>query len=486
MRDSPRRARGVLLVVSLATGLSALSSASINLALPEMGGDLGLDIGSTGWIVTSYLVAATVFLLVAGRIGDLVGHRAVYLAGFALFGAASAVCAAAPGFPALLAGRVLQGLGGAMAMATGPALLTTSFAARHRGRALGTLSTAIYAGLTAGPLLGGWILAVAGWRWIFALNVPMAAAILVLARRLLPGAGPPSRETLPRPPFDLGGAAALAAGLPLLLFALSRGHDLGWGSPSVVAGFAAGAALLAAFVGIEARVPHPLLDLSLFRSRVFSGAALAAAGNYAALFIPIILLPYYLTQARSMDAARAGLLLSTQPLVMALVASPSGRLSDRIGSRGLASGGMLVLAAGIAGLAALGAETPPWVVAVLLAVVGLGTGVFISPNSSALMGAAPRSRQGVAGGVMAVSRNLGMVAGVAAATSLFAAAGGRAGTSWAEGDIHALRVAMAAAAGVALLGAGASALRGPRPPSARSTRGARPPGSGRFPEPAGG
>ncbi len=444
----------VLMVVSVATFIAAMSAASVNLALPHVGADLGIPIADTSWVVTSYLLAATVLLMVSGRLGDLVGHKRIYLAGFVLFGGASTVCALADGLPLLVAGRVLQGVGASLSMSTGPALLTTSFPGRERGKALGRLSTAIYAGLTVGPMLGGFLLGVLSWRWIFGLNLPAAFVILALGWRYLPQS---ERRTVP---FDRAGAATLIGGLPLLLFAVAEGHRLGWGSPVIQVSASVGLALMLGFLWVESRVEHPLLDLGMFRSRIFSGATFSAAGNYIALFIPIILLPFYLKEALQFSPVRTGLVLSAQPLVMALVASPAGRLSDRIGSRGLATGGLLVLTGGLVGLTTLTLHSSPWIVAAWFAVMGLGTGVFIAPNSSALMGAAPRAKQGIAGGVMALARSSGMLLGVAGATTLFQIGGGQTGGTWGPTEIQALRLALMAAVAVCLASALAAAMRG--------------------------
>ena len=449
----------VLMVVSVATFIAAMSAASVNLALPHVGSDLGISIADTSWVVTSYLLAATVLLMVAGRLGDVLGHKRVYLAGFVLFGAGSLVCAVAGGLPVLVAGRVVQGIGASLSMSVGPALLTTSFPGRERGKAMGRLSTAIYAGLTVGPMLGGLLLGVLGWRWIFGLNIPAAAIILALGWRYLP------RGERNAVPFDRVGAVTLIGGLPLLLFAIAEGHRLGWTSPLILASAATGLILMVTFVWVESRVSHPLLDLGLFRSRIFSGATLSAAGNYIALFIPIILLPFYLKEALFFSPVRTGLVLSAQPLVMALVASPSGRLSDRIGSRGLATGGLLLLAGGLLGLTTLTLDSSPLVVAAWFALMGLGTGIFIAPNSSALMGAAPRAKQGIAGGVMAFARSSGMLLGVAGATTLFQVGGGHTGGSWGPSEIQALRLALMAAVAVCVASALAAAMRGKAAPS---------------------
>jgi len=449
--------RAVLAVVGLGTFFSALSGSSVNLALPALTRSFGLAVDSAGWVVNAFLLPVTVLLLVAGRASDLLGHRRLYLAGFALVGLGSLGCALSPGFFPLIAARALQGTGGAMVMATGPALLTTTVPGERRGWALGMLATATYSGLTLGPIVGGWVLAGLGWRWIFVLNVPVVAIVIATGRRFLP-----ARRGADSVVFDWPGTVTLLTGLPLLLLALVEGRDLGWTSPWVLASAAGGMTLLALFFVVEKRSPGPLLDLRLFRSYVFLGATLSAIGNYVALFVPIILMPFYLMNGLGLPAPMAGLLLSAQPLAMALVASFSGRLSDRVGSRGLATGGLLLASMGLLGMSTVGAATAGWAVSGWLAVMGFGTGIFISPNSSALMGAAPPHQQGVAGAVLAVARNLGMIGGVALGTTIFSAAGGRGAGRWAAPDFAALRLALFVAAGVSFASAMAAALRGGR------------------------
>ncbi len=447
----------VLLIVGLGTLLSAMGGSTVTLALPELGNDLGITLQQAGWIMESFLLAVTVLLLAAGRAADLLGHGRVYLTGFALFGVTSLICGLAGDFRLLVGARVLQGIAAALVMATGPALLTLSFPPQQRGRALGNLSTATYIGLTLGPPLGGWLVSALGWRWVFYLNVPVALVVVAIGLRALPKAPPRERTGV-----DWGGLALLVVGMPLVLAAVAEGRSWGWTSAWTLGCAGLGLVALAAFVVVETRVAAPLLDLGLFRSRMFSGATASALLNYVAMFVSIILMPYFLVEARGLETSHAGLLLSAQPLVMALVASPAGWLSDRIGSRGLAVAGMLVMAAGLGWLSTAGLDTPLWRVAAPLAVMGLGTGVFISPNSSALMGAAPRRRQGIAGGVMAVARNLGMMTGVALAMTVFHGAGGHTGQAWGAADYGALQVALLVAAGAAVLAAGAAALRGQR------------------------
>jgi len=398
--------RSILGVVGLGTFLTALSGSSVNLALPDLGQNLQISLALSRWVLQAFLLAVAIALPRAGRASDALGHRRVYLAGFALFALMSLACGLANRFGLLVAGRVLQGVGGAMVMATGPALLTTSFPAQQRGRVLGFLSTATYLGLTIGPTVGGLIVGAGGWRWTFFFNLPLAVVVLLLGARHLP-----AREEH-------------AAGL----------------RPSRWA----------------------LFDWALFRSPLFCCGALSALANYIALFVMTLLVPFYLQEGLGRDPSRAGLILSAQPLVMALVATPSGWLSDRIGSRGLASAGLALQALGLFCLSRVAAGGTDLRVAACLAVVGLGTGIFISPNSSALMGAASRARQGAAGSVLAEARILGMLLGVTLGTTLFAAAGGRTGLAWGPVDFTAMQSALRWAVWVALGGAVVAALRGER------------------------
>jgi len=445
----------VLTVVGVGTLLSAMAGSMVNLALPDLGRDLGISIEESRWVVQSFLLAVGALLLPAGRLGDLLGHRRVYLIGYTFFGAASLLCGLAGSFASLVFFRVLQGLGSAMALAASPALLTLSFPEEQRGRALGMQSTATYVGLTLGPTLGGLIVSALGWRWTFYVYVPVTLIILILGLGFLP-----RKKKDKRPKYDLAGALALVLGLPLLLLLLSESQRWGLGFFMTWLSAGLGALGLSVFVLIQRRSASPLLDLNLFRSRMFTGASISAVANYIALFCVTILMPFYLEEGRGKSPAVTGMFLSVQPLLMALAASPSGWLSDRIGSRGLATTGMLIMAAGLFGLSGLGPDSGETVVILWLSMVGLGTGIFISPNSSALMGSAPRKQQGAAGAVMAESRVLGMFIGVAMATAIYNAAGGQTGTRWNPEDFDAMHLAMLAGSAAALLGALSASLRG--------------------------
>lgn len=453
--------RAVLAVVGLGTLLSAMAGSTVNLALPSLGQEMGISIEQSRWVLQSFLLTVAALLLPMGRLSDLVGHRRVYLGGFALFGAGSLACGLSGSFGALVATRVLQGGGSAMMMATGPALLTLHTPRERRGRSLGILSSATYVGLTLGPPLGGLLVGRFGWQSIFLLNVPVALLVLAVGLRWLPGtAASPSGR--PQEPFDRWGAGLMVMGLPLALVALNQGSRWGWTSMGTLATGLVGAGLLASFLVHQRRTPAPLLDLGLFRSRVFTTAATAALANYIAIFSFMLLMPFYLVEGLGFSTERTGLFLSVQPVVMALVASPAGGLSDRIGNRGLGVAGMVLLGLALLGMGGLGpGSSSAWIMG-LLGLAGLGTGIFISPNSSALMGAAPPHRQGAAGSILGVARTLGMLLGVTLAAVVFHLAGGRTGVSWAEADFKAMNYAIFATAGAALVAAVVAAFGGER------------------------
>jgi EmrB/QacA subfamily drug resistance transporter len=405
----------VLAAVGVGSFMSALDGSVTNIVLPAINANFHSGVSTVEWVVTVYLLVVSGLLLSFGRLGDMRGHKSVYMFGFGIFVLGSALCGLAPSVGWLVVFRALQGLGAAILLANSPAILTANFPPQQRGQALGLLATMTYLGLTVGPSLGGWLASQFSWRAVFYINVPVGLLALLLSLRFIPRDRPANAAE----PFDLAGAVTFLAGLVGLLLALNQGAKWGWTSAAVL-GLACGSvALLALFVWIENHVRAPMLDLSLFRRRIFTAATASAVLNYICLYTVLFLLPFYLEDGRGLSPAQAGLLLTAQPLIMALTAPLSGTLSDRIGSRLLSTGGMGILAAGLLMLSRLGPVSPLAWVPVSLLVIGLGVGVFIAPNTSALMGSAPKNRQGVAAGTLATARNVGMVLGVGMAAAVF-------------------------------------------------------------------
>ena len=424
---------GVLLAIGLGTFMSALDGSVVNIILPVVRQQFSASVAAVEWVVTIYLLVISGLLLSVGRLGDLRGHRSVYAAGFLVFLLGSALCGLSPSVGFLIGARGLQAIGAAMLMANAPAILTKSFPAEMRGRALGLQATMTYLGLTVGPSIGGWLATALGWRWVFYINLPVGLAALMLALHFVPrDSGNAARQA-----FDLRGAVTFALGLVALLLALNQGHDWGWTSPATLGLFAGSVILLLAFLRMERSVPAPMLDLSLFRQRTFSAAAGSALLNYVCVYGLLFLLPFYLLQARGLSTAQAGLLLTAQPLTMALVAPLSGSVSDRIGTRLPSVLGMGLLAVGLWLMSGLTADTPSLAFVSKLAVAGLGIGIFVSPNNSALMGAAPSHRQGIAAGILALARNVGMVIGVGIAGAIYTTVLSHSGGSEAAGILDA-------------------------------------------------
>jgi EmrB/QacA subfamily drug resistance transporter len=445
----------VLIAIGTGTFMSALDTSVVNTILPELGGFFGTEFATVEWVVIIYLLLVSGLLPSFGRLGDLRGHKPVYLSGFLIFLASSILCGLAQSVGQLVVFRGLQAVGAAMLSANSPAILTKSFPAAQRGQALGLQATMTYLGLTVGPPLGGWLTDQFGWQTVFFINIPVALVALVLSYRAIPRDLPPEKVE----PFDLAGALVFMGGLVALLLGLNRGHDWGWGSPAIVGLLSAAVMLLGAFIVIERRVSSPMLDLSLFRSRTFSASTLSAVINYICVYSILILMPIYLRTGRGLTNSEAGLLLASQPIVMALVAPISGTISDRVGARLPGSLGMAILACGLFLLSRLGSQAPVQAVILGLAVCGLGIGIFISPNTSALLGAAPVSRRGIASGILATSRNVGMVLGVGLAGAIYSTVVARGEPGSSEILFQAVQTGFLVATGVALAGLFTSAIR---------------------------
>ena len=412
--DRPQK-WGILVAVGIGTFMTALDTSVVNTVLPVIGKNFNEVLTNVEWVVTIYLLVLSGLLLSFGRLGDIRGHKTIYLSGFVIFIAGSLLSGIAPNAGLLIAFRGLQALGAAMLAANSPAILTKSFPAQQRGQALGLQATMTYLGLTAGPALGGWLASIFGWRVVFYINLPVGIAAIWLSMHYIPSDSNHKQGEQ----FDFMGGITFLLGLGALLLGLNQGEEWGWSSVPIMGLLLSAIIFLSIFIYVEKHVKLPMLDLSLFTRLPFSMTAASAVINYIGVYSCIFLMPYYLIQGRGFSTAQAGLILVAQPVVMAVIAPISGTLSDRIGTRLPAVFGMAILSAGIFLLSRLSAESSIASIMMALAVIGLGTGSFISPNNSALMGSAPKTRQGIAAGILATSRNFGMVLGVGISGAIF-------------------------------------------------------------------
>ena len=429
--DAPPEASGsairkwwIIVTIAGGTLLGSFNNSSMNGVLPVIRSDLNASVTGVQWVIMAFLLVNSSLLLTFGRLGDLFGHKRLYVGGLGVFTVGILLASTAASLPWLIGARVAQALGAAMLVSSSPAIATLAFPAHQRGRILGIQATTVYVGLALGPSVGGLITDHFGWRAVFLFSIPLAAVTAVLAWRYVPAFKPGAREGT----FDLVGALLFMGGLAALLYALTRGADWGWLTPATLGMAGLGIVVLGGFVLWESRHPSPMLDLGLFRIRLFRMAVISSILNFVCFFSLFFLLPFYFIVGRGWSAGEAGLLFGALPLSMASVALLSGWASDRIGSRALASTGMSVLAFGLIVLGLLDDTTPPPLIALTLAVTGLGVGLFSSPNNSAIMGSAPIHRRGVASGVVATARSVGMVLGIALSgavfTSLLALRGG--------------------------------------------------------------
>ena len=457
--SDPFARRAALVVVGTGSYMSALGGSIVNSTLPVITRAFHAEVAQMEWVITVFLLVQGGLLLGFGRLGDLKGHRPIYLIGMTIFVTGAVLCALAPTREILIGARAIQALGGSMQFAASPAILTHVFPPAQRGRALGFYATAVYLGLASGPPLGGWLAEALEWRAIFYANLPFGLLALLVGLRFLP-ADRPSAGRGER--FDVLGGAVYVLSVISLLLGLNQGHAWGWTSLGVLGLLSGGLLLAALFVVVERRSKSPMIDLSLFGRRAFSAPVLAALLNYMCTSSTFFLMPFYLIQGRGLGTSQSGLILASQPIVMAIVASFSGALSDRIGVRLPATIGMSVLALGLFFLSRLGESVPLIAVSGALALVGLGVGLFTSPNTSSIMGAVPAQRRGVAGGVTATARTLGNVLGVGLAGALFSTVLADSGLLDPEVVIRGAHLGLGVACGLAILGTLASASRPPR------------------------
>ncbi len=398
----PANARNTALFIAILAGfLTPFDLSAVNIALPTLGEEFSMDAIQMGWVSTAYLLASAVFLVPFGRIADIRGRKKVFAAGLAIFTIASFLMILAPSAFAVILLRVLQGFGSAMIFGTAVAILTSVTPPEHRGKALGIYTTAVYLGLSLGPFLGGILTDRFGWRSIFFVNIPIGILAVLLVFLFLKGEWADCRGER----FDLGGSIQYGLTLICVMYGFSLLPDR--------EGFIlliAGAVMLVVFIARELRISYPLWNIRLFaKNRVFLFSNLAALINYGATFAVTFFLSLYLQYIHGYSPEHAGMILMVQPVVMVLVSPAAGRLSDRIAPGKIASAGMALSALSLLLLAFTGSDTSmPTIIAILI-ILGLGLGIFSSPNTNAIMSSVERSSYGVASGTLGTMRLAGQM-----------------------------------------------------------------------------
>jgi EmrB/QacA subfamily drug resistance transporter len=455
----------VLSLVAVGIFMSTLDGSIVNVALPTIMTELGVPLTTVKWVVIIYLLTISSLLLFFGRLSDIRGRRWVYSRGLAVFSLGSLLCGLSPGATWLIIWRALQGLGAAMIMACTPALVVDVFPLEERGRALGLVGMVVAGGLTMGPALGGILLQFFHWRVIFYINVPVGVAAAAAAIMLLKGGA----ETISKEPIDWPGTILLMVCFPALLTALSRGGEWGYTAPQTLGLFCLFVVCLILLIVVEIRSRFPIVEPALFSVRLFSVSIAAAVTLFISLFTISFIMPFYLVNPAGFPMAKTGGVLVIPFFFLFFCAPIAGTLSDKIGSCLLCTLGLSCMAFALLSFAWMPAGTSIWPVAWRLALAGIGTATFTSPNSAAAMSAVAPQRRGIAAALVATARNLGMVFGVAAAALIFnasfqKASGGQSLQNYhpamQEAFMTAFHHVMLWGAGVALFGAMLSALRG--------------------------
>ncbi len=397
--------------------MATLDSSIVNISLPTLVESLQTDFTTVQWVILSYVLVVTTLMLGAARLGDMFNKKKLYITGMAVFTLGSFLCALAPNINWLIAFRGVQGLGAAFTQALGIAIISEVFPASMRGRALGIMGSIVSIGIAVGPPTGGLIMAVADWRWIFLVNLPIGAAALIIVSRAIPTLAPPR----PNQRFDLTGALLLFLTLGSYAAGMTFGQRLGFDSASVRVLLLAAALGLVVFLTVERRAPYPMIDLKLFTNPLF-GMNLLMAFLIFIMMGGLFIMPFYLELVQGLPVSAVGLLMMVLPISMGVTAPLAGALADRFGSRVISLVGLGLIVTGCLGLSTLQAGMSPLQYILRTAFIGAGVGTFQAPNNTAVMGAAPRERMGIASGLLALSRALGQTTGLPLMGALFTSA----------------------------------------------------------------
>ena len=405
----------VMAAVGMGIILATIDGSIVNVALPTLQRAFDTGFALVQWVVLAYLLTITTLMLSVGRLGDMFGKKPLYTAGFVIFTAGSALCGLAPSVGWLIAFRVLQAIGASMLMALGMAIVTEAFPPSERGKALGISGSMVSIGIVLGPVVGGLIIGALSWHWIFYVNLPVGIVGTLMVLRFVPAGRPVGGQR-----FDWLGALLLVASLMSLLLAMTLGQQGGFGQPVVLALAAAWLLLLAAFLAVEWKSPQPMIDLRLFRNRLFNVNLVTGFVTFVSMAGTIILIPFYLENVMGYSPRSVGLLLAVVPVAVFFTAPLSGALSDRVGTRPIAVAGLAIMLLGFLAVSTLSLDTTSAGYILRYLPVGIGIGIFQSPNNSAVMGAVPRERLGIASGLLSITRSLGQTTGIAVLGALWA------------------------------------------------------------------
>ncbi|MGB9814009.1 MAG: MFS transporter [Thermovenabulum sp.] len=404
----------VLFAVLIGSMLGPIDASVVNVAMPTFSKVFNAPVTTVSWVSMSYLLVLSSLLLTFGRLGDLMGYKSLYITGMGVFTASSLFCGLANKIGVLIFFRALQAAGAGMMMAVAPAIITNTFPKSERGKALGFNAMSVAVGLAIGPSLGGFLLTYYGYRSIFLINIPIGLLGMLLSNKVIP-----RFERKKKEPFDIEGAFLAFVFLFSILTFLSKGQEYGWSSKKSIFLLLFSIISFVLFILREKRFTHPMLDLTLFKNRMFAASNISCLLNYTAQYMMIFLMPFFLTKS-GYSSSEIGIIMTAFPLTVLLIAPISGILFDKSGSLILSTTGAGISALSLVLLSKMPFNFRSIDVITRLIIFGIGNGLFQTPNNSAVMGSAPKDKQGVAAGVLATMRNTGMVLGIALSGGLLA------------------------------------------------------------------
>jgi len=449
--------RSVLLVSTFAAFLTPFLGSAVNLALPAIGEELGASAIGLGWVISSFILSSSVFLLPFGRLADITGRKKIFSAGIILFTISTFLIIFSPSLTYLIIMRIIQGISGAMIFGTSMAIITSVFSIGERGKAMGINITAVYFGLSSGPVIGGLLTQYLGWRSIFGFLVPFGIISIILINTKIKTEWADSKGEI----FDWKGSLIYGASLFGLMYGFSLLPELkGW----IFLG--CGVITAVGFVLFEQTSANPVFDIRLIlRNRVFAFSGMAALIHYSATSATSFFISLYLQYLKDFDARSAGLIMISQPVAMTLLSPLAGRLSDKINPGVIASAGMTLTASGLIMLCFVTPSTPVSTIVILLLVMGIGFGLFSSPNSNAIMSSVEKRYLGVASGVVGTMRMIGQMLSMGIAMMLISLFIGKKtiNPDTYPGLVTAMRTGFVIFSGLSVLGIFASLARNKRP-----------------------
>lgn len=403
----------ILINVVFVTFMVPLDASVVNVALPVMTQKLYVTSEAISWVLTSYLIVISATVLIFGSLADIRGKSTVFRHGILVFSLGSLLCGISDSFGLLIAARVVQALGGAAAMATNQGIVAQVFPAHERGRALGISGGVVALGSLVGPPLGGFIVSVLSWKFVFLMNVPIGVVAYVMGMKVLPKGDRVAREKV-----DAKGAFLLLLAIVSLFGSLTFEESLGSLNPLIIAGFILAALAIALFVRVEKGHRTPLLQLEIFKNSRYSLSILCAFISFVSISATVLVQPFYLENTLRLSPASTGLVMMSYPVVLSVLAPLGGYLSDRIGSEFLTFLGLTLTSLGLFLMSTLGTHSSVPLIVFFVGIMAAGNGIFQSPNNSLVMSLVPKEKLGIAGSINALVRQLGMVFGVSMSAML--------------------------------------------------------------------